>query len=119
MGYLVYKIDLVNGENNHKPQEKLPESEPASETVPDRNHTDAQNHENSKGYERPTDDPCAIEQFLFPWLDHSLCLLWSRSKEFLFLDKSNRGQQHQRDCRTENDGEEYGQQHGVILRIAI
>lgn len=109
-------IDLVDCENHHKPQEELEERKPTSETVPYRNHPDAQDHEEAERHERPTDDPCAVEQLFGSRLDDRLGLFGSRGEEPLVLNERHRRQQHQCDRRAEHDRQKNGQEHNASPR---
>ena len=46
-------IELVECENENKPQEKLPECKAASETVPDRDDADACDRQQAEYHQRP------------------------------------------------------------------
>ena len=69
-------INFIDGEYEHKPQEKLPKGKPALEAIPDRDHANAQYHENAEHHECPPDGSRAIKQFIFSWPDHLLGFLW-------------------------------------------
>ncbi len=73
-------IDLVSGEDQHKPREELPEAEAALEPVPDGNSPDPQDHENAEDDEHPADDPGAGKQLFFVGKKHLRTSLGAEEK---------------------------------------
>ena len=62
--------NLINGEDQHEPQEELPECKAASESVPDGDHTHPEDHQNADDKQCPSDCPGTVEEFVFFLGDH-------------------------------------------------
>ena len=82
-------VNFVDGEYEHKPKKKLREGKLTSKTIPNRDHTNTQYHENAEHHECPSDDPRIVKQFFFSWQDHLLGLLCRLREKPLILNESH------------------------------
>ncbi|MBR2811675.1 MAG: hypothetical protein IKD69_09875 [Solobacterium sp.] len=81
--------DLVNGKDQHKSQKELPESESASEAIPDGDHACSQDHQNTDDKKRPSDGPGPVEELLFSLHQHCFRFFGGRGEKPVILNKRN------------------------------